>query len=161
MECSPREIIDRVSRSAHLHEGNNLVIALEPNLPTLYADPPRLETVIRNLFENATKYAGEDARIEISVKEENQTIIFRVKDNGPGIPDTERERIFQSFYRVDTSLTRLASGAGLGLAICKGLIQAHGGEIWAEKQEEGACIAFSLPTSYPKENTMRDPFSER
>ena len=147
VECSIAQVIDRAAKSANLQPTNELVIALDPNLPTLYADPPRLETVIRNLVENAVKYAGEDAKIEISAKEENQALVFRVIDNGPGIPEAERERIFQSFYRVDTSLTRLASGAGLGLAICKGLIKAHGGEIWAEAQAQGACIAFSIPSA--------------
>ncbi len=151
VECAIDTVIERASQRAHLAEGNTLAIALAPNLPPLYADPPRLETVIRNLIENAVKYAGEDAKIEVSVSEENQKIVFRVKDNGPGIPKSERTRIFESFYRVDTSLTRLASGAGLGLAICKGLIQAHGGEIWAEDVEEGTSIAFSLPVKPSEE----------
>jgi len=149
IECSVPDIIERAAKSAHLQDENNLVLALDPNLPTLYADPPRLETVLRNLIENAVKYAGEKATIQIKVTPEESAIVFRIKDNGPGIPEEESERIFQSFYRVDTSLTRLASGAGLGLAICKGLIHAHGGEIWAEHQKKGACIAFSIPTANP------------
>lgn len=156
VECSIKTVIEHASRCAHLQEGNDLVITLDPNLPPLYADPPRLETVLRNLIENAVKYAGEDAKIEISVQTEKQSLIFRVKDNGPGIPESERERIFQSFYRVDTSLTRLASGAGLGLAICKGLVQAHGGEIWADPTQEGASIAFSLPMTPPEEDRSLD-----
>ncbi|NCP88601.1 GHKL domain-containing protein [bacterium] len=145
VECVIDEVIQRAAKSAHLQDENHLVITLAPNLPTLYADLPRLETVLRNLIENAVKYAGQTATIEVTATEAEQKIIFRVKDDGPGIPEAERERIFQSFYRVDTSLTRLASGAGLGLAICKGLVQAHGGEIWVEAQDKGACIAFSLP----------------
>jgi signal transduction histidine kinase len=66
-------------------------------------------------------------------------------DDGPGIPLKEGQRIFESFYRVDDSLARLTSGAGLGLAICQGLVRAHGGRIWAEAQEAGACIAFTIP----------------
>ena len=159
--CLIEEVIERAAKSAQLQNTNELVIALDPNLPTLYADPPRLETVLRNLLENAVKYAGENAKIEISAKEENQSLVFRVKDNGPGIPESERERIFQSFYRVDTSLTRLASGAGLGLAICQGLVQAHGGEIWAEAAEEGACIAFSLPIIPPEEINQAQLILER
>ena len=153
VECSIPEIIQRAAKSAHLQDENNLVLALDPNLPSLYADPPRLETVFRNLIENAAKYAGVKALIKVSAQKEEQKIIFRVKDNGPGIPEQERERIFQSFYRVDTSLTRIASGAGLGLAICKGLIRAHGGDIWAEAQEEGACITFSLPITEELESS--------
>ncbi len=161
IECPVREVIERAAKSAHLQDENNLVLALDPNLPTLYADPPRLETVLRNLIENAVKYAGEKATIQIEATSEKAAVVFRVKDDGPGIPPQESERIFQSFYRVDTSLTRLASGAGLGLAICKGLIQAHGGEIWAEPQEKGACIAFSIPIDDPNAKQRSDIAQER
>jgi len=144
-ECSIEEIIRLAAKRARLHPDDTLETYIAPDLPVLYADPTRLETVLRNLLENATKYAGPGARIQIRVTREDESIVFRVKDNGPGIPEEERHRIFQSFYRLDTSLTRLASGAGLGLAICKGLVQAHGGTIWVESQHEGACIAFSIP----------------
>jgi PAS domain S-box-containing protein len=147
--CNIRDLIQSAAKRAHLQEGNRLEINLDPNLPTLYADPPRLKTTLRNLIENAVKYAGEKALIQVEVLYENGYFIFRVKDDGPGIPQKENERIFQSFYRVDTSLTRTSSGAGLGLAICQGLIQAHGGEIWTEPQQKGACIAFSIPLSDP------------
>jgi len=144
-ECSIEEIIRLAAKRARLHPDDTLETYIAPDLPVLYADPTRLETVLGNLLENATKYAGPGARIQIRVTREDESIVFRVKDNGPGIPEEERHRIFQSFYRLDTSLTRLASGAGLGLAICKGLVQAHGGTIWVESQREGACIAFSIP----------------
>ena len=68
-------------------------------------------------------------------------------DDGPGIPEKERQRIFDSFYRVDDGLARLTSGAGLGLAICQGLVRAHGGRIWVEPQASGACIAFTVPAA--------------
>ncbi len=147
IECTVEDLIQRASKRARLQEGNKLEVALNPNLPTLYADPPRLKTVLRNLLENAVKYAGDKAIIRVEVLCENDNFIFRVKDNGPGIPLEESGRIFQSFYRVDTSLARIASGAGLGLAICQGLVQAHGGEIWTEPQQKGACIAFSIPVT--------------
>lgn len=143
--CSIDDLIKRAAKRARLSPENKLVVKLEPNLPTLYADPPRIETVLRNLLENAVKYAGERATIRVEVGKKNQQIFFRVKDNGPGIPAEESEKIFQSFYRVDTSLARISSGAGLGLAICQGLVQAHEGEIWSEPQPKGACIVFSIP----------------
>jgi two-component system sensor histidine kinase KdpD len=73
-------------------------------------------------------------------------------DDGPGIPESERQRIFDSFYRVDDSLARLTSGAGLGLAICEGLVRAHGGRIWVEPQQVGACIAFTIPAKQRSTN---------
>jgi K+-sensing histidine kinase KdpD len=100
---------------------------------------------LRNLIENAAKYGGEQARIRVEVGKNGKDFLFRVLDDGPGIPVKEGQRIFESFYRVDDSLARLTSGAGLGLAICQGLVRAHGGRIWAEAQEAGACIAFTIP----------------
>jgi signal transduction histidine kinase len=120
---------------------------VEANLPALYADPLRLESILRNLFENAVKYGGKETSIRVDIQKLDGNILFRVSDDGPGIPPEESARIFESFYRVDDSLTRSAGGAGLGLAICQGLVHAHGGRIWVEPQEHGACIAFSIPAT--------------
>jgi signal transduction histidine kinase len=79
------------------------------------------------------------------VNRQGEQIVFRVSDDGPGIPEDESQRIFESFYQVNASLARISSGAGLGLAICQGLVRAHGGEIWLEKQKKGARLAFSIP----------------
>ena len=144
-ECRLEEIIQQAAKQARLQTGNRFEVRIEPNLPPLFGDPPRLETILRNLIENAVKYAGPDATIRVDVSQQQENLIFRVSDDGPGIPPEESKRIFESFYRVDNSLTRLASGAGLGLAICQGFVRAHGGKVWVESQEVGACIAFLIP----------------
>ncbi|MBN1452581.1 MAG: GAF domain-containing protein [Anaerolineales bacterium] len=146
-ECDLDDIIQRAARQAQLQPGNRFEVQMEANLPKLFADRPRLETVLRNLIENSVKYAGEHAMIHIDIKSQSENIIFRVSDDGPGIPEEESQRIFESYYQVNASLARISSGAGLGLAICQGLIRAHGGEIWVENQKQGACIAFSIPLS--------------
>jgi len=143
--CDLEEIIQRAAGQAQLQTGNKLKVQIEAKLPPLFADRPRLETVIRNLIENSVKYAGESATIRVDVNKQGEQIVFRVSDNGPGIPSDESQRIFESFYQVNASLERISSGVGLGLAICQGLVRAHGGEIWVEKQKRGACIAFSIP----------------
>jgi K+-sensing histidine kinase KdpD len=143
-ECQIDEMIQRAAKQA-LHNGNSFEVQIEAGLPPLYADPPRLESILRNLIENSVKYAGSTAIIRVTVQQDKGNIMFRVSDNGPGIPPEEAKRIFDSFYRVDESFSRIASGAGLGLAICQGLVRAHGGEIWVEPQEGGACIAFYIP----------------
>ena len=125
--------------------GNTFECRIADRLPGLYADPPRLESILRNLIENAVKYAGEHAKITVEVGRQEKEFLFQVLDDGPGIPENDRKRIFDRFYRVDESLARLTSGAGLGLAICQGLVRAHGGRIWAENREPGACIAFTIP----------------
>jgi PAS domain S-box-containing protein len=144
-KCDMTEIINRAAKQARLTPGNNFEVQIEAKLPQLYADPPRLETILRNLIENAVKYGGEQAKIRVEVSENSKDFLFRVIDDGPVIPAKEGRRIFESFYRVDDSLARLTSGAGLGLAICQGLVRAHGGKIWVEEQEIGACIAFTIP----------------
>jgi PAS domain S-box-containing protein len=146
-ECNLDEIIRRAARQAQLQPGNRFEVQMEANLPKLFADRPRLETVLRNLIENSVKYAGEHAAIHVDVKSQSENIIFRVSDDGPGIPEEESQRIFESYYQVNASLARISGGAGLGLAICQGLIRAHDGEIWVENQKRGACIVFSIPLS--------------
>ena len=137
--------IQRAAKEARLSPKNKLEVKLAPRLPVFQADPLRFESILRNLIENAVKYAGEEAEIKVEVSKQNGEFLFRVSDTGPGIPANESQRVFDSFYRVDDSLTRLASGAGLGLTICQGLVRAHGGRIWSEPQEAGACIAFTIP----------------
>jgi PAS domain S-box-containing protein len=144
-ECNLEESIRRAANQAQLQPGNRFEVQIEPGLPPLFADCPRLETVIRNLIENSVKYAGEQAAIRVDVNKQGEQVVFRVSDDGPGIPDDESQRIFESFYQVNASLARISSGAGLGLAICQGLVRAHGGEIWVEKQDQGARLAFSIP----------------
>ena len=144
-KCDPGETVNRAARQARLMPGNTFECRIADRLPGLYADTPRLESILRNLIENAVKYAGEHAKITVEVGRQEKEFLFQVLDDGPGIPENDRKRIFDRFYRVDESLARLTSGAGLGLAICQGLVRAHGGRIWAENREPGACIAFTIP----------------
>jgi PAS domain S-box-containing protein len=146
VECNIEETIRRAAKRVRFNE-DHFEVRVEAGLPPLYADALRLESILRNLFENAVKYGGEETSIRVRVQSMNGDILFRVSDDGPGIPPEESARIFESFYRVDNSLTRSAGGAGLGLAICQGLVHAHGGRIWVEPQERGACIAFSIPAN--------------
>jgi K+-sensing histidine kinase KdpD len=144
-KCNIEDAILRGAKQSRLESGNRFEVQMEAGLPSLHADVPRLETVIRNLIENSVKYAGKQAVIQVKVSRQGDTIIFRVMDDGPGIPPEKSGRIFERFYRLDDSLARVTSGAGLGLAICQGLVRAHKGEIWVEPMNAGACIAFSIP----------------
>jgi signal transduction histidine kinase len=144
-KCDIKETVNRAAKQARLLPQNRFEVQIQAKLPKLYADPPRLESILRNLIENGLKYGGETAKIRVEVGRHDNDFLFRVIDDGPGIPERERQHIFESFYRVDDSLARLTSGAGLGLAICQGLVRAHGGRIWAEPLAVGACIAFTIP----------------
>ncbi len=145
--CDIEETVHRAAKQAQLQPENNFMVQIKGKKTELFADRPRLETILRNLIENSVKYAGEQATIQVTVKRQAERIVFRVSDDGPGIPPKESQKIFESFYQVNANLARISSGAGLGLAICQGLVRAHGGEIWVEDQKQGACIAFSIPTS--------------
>lgn len=145
VQCDIRDLIQRAVQRAHPRPEERLQLNLPADLPPLYADPPRIEAVFRNLIENALKYAGEAGPVCVSATVQANKLIIRVEDEGPGIHPEESQRIFESFYRVQSGLTRSAPGAGLGLAICRGFVHAHGGEIWLEPRIKGACIAFSLP----------------
>lgn len=147
-DCDLRELLSHAAQRAHPDPTARLMIDIPKNIPTLYVDAQRIEAVLRNLIENAAKYAEDTSPITVSAETSEDSIIIRVKDEGPGIPSEFNQSIFQSFYRLDQGLTRTATGAGLGLAICKGFVNAHGGNIWLEPRSNGTCIAFSLPLDH-------------
>ena len=108
-------------------------------------DPVLLEQVLVNLLENAAKYSPEGLPVEVSAREEADRIVVTVSDQGPGIVAGEEERIFEKLVRGSTPVSR--PGAGLGLAICRGIVHAHGGHISAgSRPQGGARFTFVLPT---------------
>ncbi|GAC1456705.1 MAG: hypothetical protein PVS3B3_34830 [Ktedonobacteraceae bacterium] len=124
-------------------ERNHVQISLPEDMPFLYVDGRRIQIVLRNLLENAQRYGGPDALIEVSVtydreQTKNHTgLTLHITDNGPGIPCHLAERVFERFYQVESNHERSSSGVGLGLAICRGIMDAHGGRIWAENRADG------------------------
>ncbi|HEY32758.1 MAG TPA: hypothetical protein G4O10_06595 [Dehalococcoidia bacterium] len=132
-------------------------------LPLINIDRQRIEQVMTNLLINAVKYSPNGGDIEVFIWQahsENELkevlgeipnikfpcIIVNVTDTGTGIPEEELERIFDRFYRIPNDLTRATSGAGLGLYICKIIVEAHGGHIWAHSTlQVGSAFTFSLP----------------
>lgn len=127
--------------------------------PLYYAkvDPDRLREVITNLFDNAVKYTPE-GRISIGVTGNEQVVQCYVKDTGPGIPADDLPHLFQKFYRVDNSATRTIGGTGLGLFICRKIIELYGGRIWVESQlGKGSSFYINLPRqSTGKVNSVQD-----
>jgi two-component system sensor histidine kinase KdpD len=102
--------------------------------------------VIANLVDNAAKYSPPTSPIRISVRFSRAAITVRVEDRGLGIPSEHMERIFEPFVREPAGGLPVQRGSGLGLSICRGIIRAHGGRIWAENREGGgAALAFTLP----------------
>lgn len=109
------------------------------------ADPDRLREVITNLFDNAVKYTPE-GKISLGLTGNDQVVQCYVKDTGPGIPADDLPHLFQKFYRVDNSATRTIGGTGLGLFICRKIIELYGGRIWAESElGKGSSFYINLP----------------
>jgi PAS domain S-box-containing protein len=121
-------------------------IHLPANLPSVYADEKRIAQVLVNLVRNASIYAPKGTEINISASVRGSFVQINVVDQGPGIPLAERKLVFQTFRRGSQQENGAGKGAGLGLAICKGLVEAHGGRIWIKKKNSpGATISFTLP----------------
>jgi len=129
---------DLVSRSVE--------IDVSAGLPQLEADVPAMERVLANLLDNANKYSPPDACIGISAGHVDGMLEFRVDDAGPGVPDEDRERIFQPFYRRDAGDRLPLSGHGLGLPICRSIVAAHDGHIRVvDRPGGGARFIVALP----------------
>jgi two-component system, OmpR family, sensor histidine kinase KdpD len=124
--------------------GRLVTVVLAPDLPLLSFDGILIEQVIVNLLENAMKYSPAGASIEISAEDRAAEVVVAVEDEGAGILPGEEDRIFEKFYRSERN--RATGGVGLGLAICRAIVSAHGGRIWAENRAaRGSAFRFSLP----------------
>ncbi len=143
---TPRDLLLRAvaDRRAAL-EGRTIHFEIPSDLPNLLLDQDLMRLAFRQLIDNATKYSPPDSPIEISASRDGDRVLFQVRDHGPGIPESERGRIFERFYR--SPLTRnTVPGAGLGLTIAQDIVQAHGGVIQVQAPESGgALLLVSLP----------------
>ncbi len=111
----------------------------------IFADPERLREVLTNLFDNAIKYTDQ-GKISIGLTGNRSVVQFFVRDTGAGIPSDDLPHLFQKFYRVDNSATRTVSGTGLGLFICRKIVELYGGRIWVEsKLKTGSTFYINLP----------------
>ncbi len=119
---------------------------IEAQMPNLDIDQDRVKQVIINFTNNAIKFSPEESKIFIKAQKDGKNIQFSVEDSGRGIPEDKKEKIFNTFYQVDSGMDRKFGGAGLGLAICRGIVLAHGGRIWVEsKVGEGSKFKFTIP----------------
>lgn len=124
---------------------------IPPDLPPVKVDPILISQVLVNLLENAIRYTPASSPISLSVKADDEYLSISVADRGAGIPQSEREHIFEKFYRINRGVderTGVAAphGFGLGLAVCQGFVQAHDGRIWVEERiGGGAQFIFTLP----------------
>ena len=135
------EMLQRLARRKGLY----LRVEIEEPLPTLELDRTRIRQVLLNLLNNGVRYT-ERGGITVRARVEGEHLLISVSDTGPGISPENLQRIFESFYQIDASVSRRHGGIGLGLALSRYFIEMHGGRIWAESQPgAGSCFSFSLP----------------
>jgi len=126
-------------------EGRRVELDLPEDLPLISGEALLLEQVLLNLLENAARYAGRTASISIAARERAGLLSVQVADDGPGILESERGKVFEKFYRGKHS-NKSDGGAGLGLTICRAIVEAHGGRIRAlARPGGGALLDFTLP----------------
>ncbi len=126
-------------------DGHAVSTAFPTDLPLVVVDGVLLEQVVINLVENAVKYTPPRSAIDLSASVGDREVVVKVADRGPGIPSGEESRIFDKFYRGKSARE---GGVGLGLTICRGIVQAHGGRIWVENRPGGgALFQFTIPLS--------------
>jgi two-component system, OmpR family, phosphate regulon sensor histidine kinase PhoR len=123
-----------------------LEIEVPPGLPPVRGDAGLLRDVLQNLLDNAIQYTPEGGHIRVSADLRSKEAVVTVTDTGIGIPASDKERIFERFYRVDAARSREAGGTGLGLSIAKHIVEAHGGHLWVDSViGEGSKFSFSIP----------------
>jgi histidine kinase len=124
-----------------------LELRLSPDIPTIFADPNRLEQVLINLLANALRYTPAGGRVALAAEAYDFFVQIAVQDTGIGITAEHIPHIFERFYRVDKSRARKSGGTGIGLTIARHLVYAQGGEIWVESAGlgYGATFYFTLP----------------
>jgi signal transduction histidine kinase len=136
--------------SAHLPEaqqqGISMQIETSSDLPQVEVDPGRMAQVLENLVNNALRYTPEGGRIVLSAEANTSTIKLHVQDNGVGITPEDLPYVFDRFYRSEKSRPRQGTESGLGLAIAKSIVEAHGGSLWVESAlGEGTTFTIALP----------------
>jgi two-component system phosphate regulon sensor histidine kinase PhoR len=122
---------------------------VEPELPDISVDRDAMAQVVFNLLHNAVKYTGPDKQIRLRARRSGaKSVAIEVEDNGVGVRPQDRKRIFDRFYRADNLLSQRTDGAGLGLAISKRIVEAHGGRIEVESREgRGSVFRVRLPAA--------------
>ncbi|MBX9671629.1 MAG: PAS domain S-box protein [Candidatus Obscuribacterales bacterium] len=147
-ETTSGAIVEKAILNSHgAAIGKDIQLIRRVNNVNLFADEDRLVQVLMNLISNAIKFSPNDSQVTVaSQREQTGEVVFQVIDRGPGIPEHLKTAVFERYRQLKQSNKTKAQGFGLGLAICKALVQMHGGTIWVDSKEgEGTTFSFSIP----------------
>jgi signal transduction histidine kinase len=146
------QIVQRVFATLAIKAGTvSLVQDFSEGFPEVVADPDKLEQIFMNLVGNSLKYSPPNGKVTVTGRRSPGGILVEVKDEGPGIAFSELEKVFDKFYRLDNDTNRKNPGTGLGLPICRALVNLHGGKIWVESDlGQGCRFIFNLPLNADK-----------
>jgi len=146
-----RDTLDKIKRQAPSYQ---FVTSVPGALLLIDVDPLRVERILYNLLDNAAKYSPPGSQIKVSATLEPERVVIGVSDQGRGLSLSEQAKLFDPFQRLGQSESSGVRGAGLGLVVCRRLVEAHGGEIWVEsKRDKGSTFFFTLP--YKKSTDVR------
>jgi len=150
-----KELLADIVIKARQHSGGEeipIILKVDDSLPLAFVDPGAITHIMNNLIDNAVKYSGKYPEVSITARTENNEMVITVDDRGIGIPKEDIQKIFERFYRAGDELTRKVKGSGLGLALVKEFVQAHGGSIRAFSEiEKGSVFTIRLPLAGDKE----------
>ena len=133
--------------SSIMEKGHELVLDIPDRVDKVFGDPTRLRQLADNLISNAIRYTPQDGRIQITLKSENNQVIFQIRDTGPGIPPADQPYIFDRFYRA-SNINADVPGSGLGLAIVKTIVENHQGRVWVDSTlGDGSTFTVVLPVA--------------
>ncbi len=139
------KVIESIERQSSKHK---FIVDLPRKLPSVSADQLRLERILYNLLENGVKYSPEGSEIKVSAKRDAGHLVVSVSDQGPGISKEDQAKLFKPFQQLGNPMLDHTKGAGLGLLVCRRLVEAHGGRIWIESEPgHGATFHFTLQAS--------------
>ncbi len=138
-----QEVLERMSEQFQL-KSQQVITDIPQDLPCVYADEELVRQVFVNLLDNAIKYSAPGGKIHVSILHRTtQKIQVSVGDEGPGIPEENRDRVFENHFRLKRDEAK--DGYGLGLSLCQKIVRAHYGSIWVDAAPKGACFHFTLP----------------
>ena len=141
-----QDTVDEIKRQSSTHQ---FILDIPKKLPTVCADRLRLERILYNLIDNAVKYSPQGGEVRVSVKSEEERLVIAVSDQGIGISLSDQAKLFGTFQRLEESKLEGIRGLGLGLLVCRRLVETHGGRIWIESEPgKGSTFFFTLPLNH-------------